>query len=101
MSVPPGGVDDDRDTAIEVQTNFCFITNLLPRHDDHKRVAFVFPIFFQYFSIVVLCCGTSVRSGKGKPPLPVRCSCRQETPTLTQRNTARVGKEKPTLTLVS
>ena len=63
--------DDDRDTAIEVQTNFCFITNLLPRHDDHKRVAFVFPIFFQYFSIVVLCCGTSVRSGKGKPPLPV------------------------------
>ena len=29
-------VDDDRDATLEVQTNFCFITNLLRRHDDHK-----------------------------------------------------------------
>ena len=102
-------VDDDRDTAIEVQTNFCFITNLLRHHDDHKHV--VFPLFFQYFSIIFPlfshCRGVEwYRVVEPAFVVAKRCHHSQygapvgkKTPTLTHRNAVHAGKGMPAFTM--
>ena len=69
---------DDRDAAIEVQTNYS-LTKCFIHRANHERVAIVFRMIFKYFSNIFLlswcgmvsCCGTSVRGGEGMPPLPV------------------------------